>query len=267
VFLTREAHGATLLAVTRSLQRSLLSFAVVATFGSIAACAGPPVSSAITGEPVCADYSIGTGGAKFKGGLQFPVRVTILDGDDPITKVLIYGKRNETDPNPKLILPDKNAEYKVEWAQCANERVTAAVTATKSKSLRNDSVTSYDCGEAKAYKTGTLSTKKGEPASHALTYEAPPEGTCWKDEKPDAVVADAGAPDAAPAAETQDAGAADAEAPDGGAADAEAPDAAPPAAAPAKEGGDKPAEKKEEKAPEKPAPEKPGEIRAPTPDR
>lgn len=267
MFLTREAHGATLLAVTRSLHRSLISFAVVATFGSIAACAGPPVPSTITGEPVCTDYSIGSGGSKLKGGLRFPVRVTILDGDDPVTKVLIYGKRNEGDPNPKLVLPDKNAEYKVEWAQCGNERVTAAVTATKSKSLRSDSLTSYDCGEAKAYKTGTLSTKKGDPASHALTYEAPPEADCWKDEKLDAIVADAGAPDAAPAVEGQDAGLADAEAGDASAADAEAPDAAAADAAPAKEGGDKPAEKKPEKAPEKPAPEKPGTIRAPTPDR
>jgi len=266
VFLTRDAHGATLLTVTRLLHRSLIAFAVVSIAGSIAACAGPPVSSTITGEPICADYSIVAGGAKLKGGLRFPIRVTIFDGDDPVTKVLIYGKRNEGDPNPKLVLPDKNAEYKVDWAQCANERATAPATTTKSKSLRNDGLTSYDCGEAKTYKTGTLSTKKGDPASHALTFEAPPAADCWMDAKPDAVAADAGAPDAAPTSDAQDASAADAEAPDASAADAEAPDAATTDAAPAKEGGDKPADKPAEKKDEK-APEKKGEVKAEQPVR
>jgi hypothetical protein len=239
--------------VIRFLSRSIFSLTVL----SMASCAGPPVSSAITGEPVCADYSIGVGGAKLKGGLRFPVRVTVLDDDDPITKVLIFGKHNASAPNPKLILPDTDATYKVEWSQCGNEHLTAAVTATKAKSLRTDGATAYDCGEAKVYKTGTLTTKKGDPASHALAFEAPPAAECWQDAKPDAVV-DAGVPDAAPAAEIPDAGSADAEATDASVSDAEAPDGASSDAstgadaAPAKEGGDKPAEKPAEKKEEKP---------------
>ena len=181
------------------------------------------------------------------------MRVTILDGDDPVTKVLIFGKRSEEVPSPKLVLPDKNAEYKVEWAQCANEHATAAVSATKAKSLRSDGLTAYDCGEAKPYKTATLATKKGDASSHALTFEAPPTADCWKDAMPEA---DAGVPDAAPVAEVSDAGA---EVSDASASDAEAPDAevtdasSATDAAPAKESGDKPAEKPADKPTEKKA--------------
>lgn len=209
------------------------------------------------GEPICADYSIGASGSKLRGGLRFPVRLTILDDDDPVSKVLVYGKRSESDPSPKTALPDKDAEYKVEWAQCANEHATAAVNAPKAKSLRTESTTAYDCGEAVPYKTATLVTKKGDPASHVLTFEAPPKPECWQDAKPEEAV-DAGAPDAAPAADVADAGAEDADVADSSAADAEAsdaqaPDAEAPDAAPAKESGDKPADKPQEKAADKPA--------------
>lgn len=206
---------------------------------------------------MCADYSIGTGGAKLRGGLRFPVRVTILDDDDPVTKVLVYGKHSEGDPSPKLVLPDKDAEYKVDWAQCPNEHATAPVNATKAKSLRAEGTTAYDCGEAVSYKTATLVTKKGDPASHALKYEAPPKPECWADTKPEEA-ADAGAPDAtAAAAEVADAGTADAEPTDASATDASATDAdvkdaaSASDAAPAKEGGDKPAEKPADKPAEK----------------
>jgi len=239
--------------VTRSNLRSWLAITVVSSAASLFGCSGPPIPSTITGEPICTDYSIGAGGQKLRGGLRFPVRVTILDDDDPVTKVLIFGKRSEDVPSPKVVLPDKNKEYKVEWAQCANEHATAAANAPKAKSLRGDGLTQYDCGEAKPYKTAPLVTKKGDATSHALAFEAPPNPDCWKDAMPEAV-ADAGAPDATPTAEVPDAGVADAEASDASASDAEAPDAGvtdaatAADAAPAKEGGDKPAEKKSDKA-------------------
>ncbi len=257
--------------VTRVYSRSWLVLATLSLGALVVGCSGPPVPSTITGEPVCPDYSIGLGGTKLRGGLRFPVRVTILDDDDPVTKAIVYGKRAEGDPSPKVALPDKNAEYKVEWAQCANEHATAAVAATKSKSLRGEGSTSYDCGEAKPYKTATLVTKKGDPSSHALAFEAPPGMECWADAKPQDA-ADAGAPDAeAPATtEVADAGAADADVADASVndasvSDAEAPDAAESDAAPAKEGGDKPAEKKDANATDKPAEKKTTAPRAPNP--
>jgi hypothetical protein len=243
--------------VTRSIFSSWLAVVTLSSVASVLGCSGPPVPSTITGVPLCADYSIGLGGVKHRGGLQFPVRVTIIDDDEPVTKVLVFGKHADSDPNPRLVLPDKNAEYKVEWSQCVNERVTAPVTATKAKSLRTDSTTAYDCGEATAYKTSTLVTKKGDPASHALVFEAPPKPECWVDAKPEDV-ADAGAPDATtPATEMADAGASDAEVTDGAATDAEVPDAsavdaASGDAAPATKSPDKPADKPTEKPADKP---------------
>ncbi len=224
---------------------------------SVVGCSGPPVTSSITGEPLCADYSIGAGSVKLRGALRFPVRVTIYDGKNPVTKILVFGKHAESNPNPRVVLPDDNAEYKVEWSQCPNERATNPVNATKAQSMRSDGSTSYDCGEAAPYKTATLVTKKGDPASHALVFEAPPKPDCWMDAKPDEL-ADAGAPDAtAPATDGADAGAADADVTDGAVADAEVPDAttadaSSSDASPAKKSGDKPADKPVEKPADKP---------------
>jgi hypothetical protein len=244
--------------VTRSFFRSSLAVVTFSFAGSVVGCSGPPVPSSITGEPVCADYSIGAGGVKLRGGLRFPVRVTIVDDDDPVAKVLVFGKHAESDPNPRLVLPDKNAEYKVEWSQCANERATTAVNASKAKSLRTDSSMTYDCGEATPYKTATLVTKKGDRASHALAFEAPPKPDCWMDTKP-VDVADAGAPDAAaPVNDVADAGDSDADVTDGAVVDAETPDAnaldaSSGDAAPAKKTDNKPADKPAEKSADKPA--------------
>ncbi len=161
-----------------------------------------------------------------RGGLRYPVRVTVLDDDDTVAKPLIYGKRSEGDPSPRVALPDKNAEYKVQWGQCVNERATVPASLSKGKSLRTDSATSYDCGETKVYKTDTLITKKGDAASHALAYQPPPVPECWADTTPVDAAADAGAPDAMPsAADVADAATADAEATDASAVDAEAADA------------------------------------------
>jgi len=248
--------------VTRSTSQTLFVIATLSFAGSHLGCSGPPIPSTIKGEPICADYSIGASGDKLRGGLRYPVRMTILDDDDPVSKVFIYGKRTEDGPSPKTSLPDKDAEYKVEWAQCVNERATVAVNAPKAKSLRADSSTAYDCGEAQVYKTATLVTKKGDPASHVLTFEAPPKPDCWKDAKPDEA-ADAGTPDAAQATDAADAGAADADVADADVADANVADASAADAdadvadatgadaAPAKGSGDKSADKPEEKKGEK----------------
>lgn len=247
--------------MTRSIFRSLLAVVAFSTVASVVGCSGPPVTSSITGEPLCADYSIGAGGVKLRGALRFPVRVTIYSGKNPVTKVLVFGKHAESNPNPRVVLPDDNAEYKVEWSQCPNERATNPVNATKAKSLRSDASTSYDCGEAEPYKTATLVTKKGDLASHGLVFEAPPKPDCWMDAKPDEL-ADAGVPDATtPAIEVADAGVADAEVADGAVADADVPDAN---AADASTGDGAPATKSGNKPIEKPA-DKPADVKADQP--
>ncbi|HMY18755.1 MAG TPA: hypothetical protein PKA58_20650, partial [Polyangium sp.] len=108
----------------RSTLRSLFSLAILSSAAAVVGCSGPPVPSAISGDPVCPDYSIVAGGTKLRGGLRFPIRVTVLDDDDPVTKVIVFGKHAEGDPSPKLVLPDKNKEYKVEWSVCPNEHAT-----------------------------------------------------------------------------------------------------------------------------------------------
>jgi hypothetical protein len=219
------------------------------------------VPSPITGDPVCPDFTLGPTATKMRGGLRQPVRVTVLDDDDVVTRVLVYGRRTEADPSPRLVLPDANAEYTVEWGQCENERASAPLTGKP----RDREAAGYDCGNSPAYKTEKLVTKKGDRTPHTFAFVPPPKPDCWMDEQPPEEAADAGAPDASDDAAAlmadADAGAAadaatdaatdtDAAAPtDAGAADAASPaDAGKPGDAGAvktdKKATDKPAEKK-----------------------
>jgi len=194
-------------------------FALVFLFGltsSLSGCAGPPLPTAFKDEPMCADFSLGAAGTKMRGGLRLPVRVSVLDGKDAIARTFFYGKRAETDPSPRLMMPDVNGTYTVEWAQCENERASVPLTSGKEK---NREGTAFECGKAEVYKTEQITLKKGDASTHLLTVPAPPKTECWKDERPveepkqEAVAADAGAPldagSAADAATTQleDAGA------------------------------------------------------------
>ena len=198
--------------MTRTQKRPLLALALTLALGG---CSGPPVAAAITGEPVCPDFTLGASANKMRGGLRNPVRVTVKDGKNAVARAMFVGKRVASDPNPPVMLPDGNATYTVEWSQCENER--AAVPVTGGKARERGGGTAYDCGEEKVYKTETLTTKKGDLASHALVVPAPPNVECWKDERPveepKAEAADAGAEDAAPA-EVPDAAPSDASAED-----------------------------------------------------
>ncbi|MDC0744253.1 hypothetical protein [Polyangium mundeleinium] len=187
--------------------RSRTAFALATLLAaSLAACSNTQVTSTVTGEPVCADFTLGGATNKMRGGLRQPVRVTVLDDNDQVARVLLLGKRVEGDPGVRLILPDKDAEYKVEWSQCANERASVPLRAGKTPERE---LTTYECGEAKVYKTDPLLTKKGDRASHALTFQPPPTPACWADERP-AEEPPKPAPEATPPAEPADAGTEDA---------------------------------------------------------
>jgi hypothetical protein len=212
-----------------------------------------------------------------RGGLRQPVRVTVLDDGDVVTRVLVYGRRTEADPSRRLVLPDADAEYTVEWGQCENERASEPL---KGKPNEREAA-GYDCGNSPAYKTDKLVTKKGDRSPHPLAFVPPPKPECWVDERPPEEAADAGAPDAsddAAAAPTAnaDAGtapdaAADAATDAGAPTDAGAADAAAPADA-GKPGGDAGAAKTDKKPPTEkkaapPAPPSPAPApaKAPTP--
>jgi hypothetical protein len=164
-----------------------------------AGCAGPPMTSAIEGEPVCADYEVGVTRTKMQGSLRFPVMLTIKDGDTPVMKTMVLGRRSEADPHTRVVLSDSNEEYTVEWAQCENERASKpAVGGSDSKDASR-----YECGNAAVYSSEKLVTKKGDAASHALKFAAPARPECWMSDAPAASPVDAGAPEAGP---TEDAG-------------------------------------------------------------
>jgi hypothetical protein len=60
--------------------RSTIVFAVAGLAALSGGCAGPPVPSALEGEPVCPDYEVGATRTKLQGGLRLPVTVTIVTG-------------------------------------------------------------------------------------------------------------------------------------------------------------------------------------------
>jgi hypothetical protein len=154
---------------------------------STSACAGPPVPAPVDGVPVCADFDLGR--AKMEGTLRHPVRMRVLDGKTQLFKQIITGLRKDGDPKPRTLIVDDNAEYSVEWAQCANERAPRSVSEAahasgKARDRGHDPETGYDCGEATVYKTDKLVTKKGDRASHTITFAAPPDVGCWKGDAP-----------------------------------------------------------------------------------
>lgn len=208
---------------------SLRAAALSALPLALAACAGPPITSPIEGEPVCADFEVGTARTKMIGGLRFPVQLTIKRGSDVAFKTTLAGLRNQGDLATRVLLSDDDDTLTLEWAQCENERAPKPIEAV---GREQKGIAKYECGKAEVYKTEQLATKKGDPKSHAITFVAPPNPACWQSTTPPPEPADAGAPDAAaesadagaPADPDAGAGAAAADA-DGGANDAGATDA------------------------------------------
>lgn len=197
----------------------------VAAGAMIAACAGPPMTSPIEGEPVCADFEIGAAHTKMAGGLRFPVQLVIKSGSRTVFKTTLVGRRTDKEPASRFLLSDDDETFTVEWSQCENERASKPAEAA---GRDQKGAAKYECGNAAVYKTDQLVTKKGDPASHNLTFPAPPNPACEQSVEA-TPAADAGAPDAGEdagaaatdaGAESGDAGAA---ATDAGAADASAP--------------------------------------------
>lgn len=178
----------------------------------LSSCSGPPVTTSLSGEPVCPDYELGATRTKMQGGLRFPVMLTITEGSTPVLKTMILGRRSDQDQMTRILLTDSNDKYTVEFAQCENERAPRPVTGRS----ETKEAARYECGSASAYSTITLETKKGDLSTHALAFAAPPKPECWMTDVPAAAkadAADAGA-DAGGADAGQDAGEASADAGD-----------------------------------------------------
>ena len=172
------------------------------------ACAGPPIAADVEGSPVCPDFEAGH--AKMAGSLRHPVRLRVLEGSTQLFRTVVSGRRHPGDSAPHTFIPDDNATYTIEWAQCANERAPRSATEAahetpKARDKVRTPETAYDCGEATVYKTDKLVTRKGDKASHVLQFVPPPDAACWQTEAAPAPPPSA-APD--PGAAPVDAGAA-----------------------------------------------------------
>jgi hypothetical protein len=145
-------------------------------FFALAACDGPAVPSTVTGEPNCETFQLGP--VKMKAGLKHPVRLRVLSGEEVIATVMVNGVPKGSQPT-RFLLPDTNAEYTLEWTQCASEH--APSEATESGPQRGDPTSHYECGaDSKPYATAKHTTKRGDSATHTIPMEPPPDTTCWE---------------------------------------------------------------------------------------
>ncbi len=196
--------------------RRLFALPALSALALALGCAGPRIPAPIEGLPVCPDFSVGH--TKMAGSLRFPVRLRVLDGKTLLFKTVISGLRHPDDPRPQSYIADDNASYTVEWAQCNNPRAPRAVTEIQAAApkgrdkVRESETSNYECGEGTVYKAdAVLATRKGDKASHVITFLPPPNPACWVDEAgpPPAVAAapvDAGAAPVDAGGSTVDAG-------------------------------------------------------------
>ncbi len=207
---------------------SLKATLAIPALALLSGCAGPPITGAIEGEPVCADFK--DGALTMEGGLRYPVRLRVLDGSRSLFRTVLRGHRR-ADAQSKTLIIDDNITLNLEWAQCENERAprsaSDAAREDKAREGKGHEIkeSGYECGEAKVYKTVPITLKKGDKASHTIQYVPPPNATCLKGEEapapapkatasasaalPPEPISDAGSP-AAARGEDGDAGPADA---------------------------------------------------------
>ena len=132
----------------------------------------PPVPSPIDHETVCNDYEIVATHAKMHGGMRKPVVLTVLADKKVVAQKILSGLTNPKSMNSMIPLPDADAEYQVDWAQCADRLGPYPF---------EQPVPVLEC-DAPVYKTDKLVTKKGNAASRTIQFVLPPEAGCWLDE-------------------------------------------------------------------------------------
>ena len=131
-----------------------------------------PIPSPIEGETVCADYEIAATHAKMHGGLRRPVVLMVLSGKEVIGQAILSGTSGQAAAKSTILLPDADAEYQLDWAQCAGRLGPYPM---------EQAVPIIEC-DAPVYKSEVLATKKGDAASRAIKFVQPPEPGCWPDE-------------------------------------------------------------------------------------
>ncbi len=159
--------------VRRLLVLAPLAPAAALLLATSAGCGGTTVPYTFEGEPVCADFAI-NGGELLRGGLKRPLHVAFKSGSEVVARVVLVGLRTPGEGATPILLPDADAEYEVEWAECENER--APGVASKNKPFD----TKFECGAFKPYGSSKLTTKKGE-TKRTIPVTAPEQIGCWSE--------------------------------------------------------------------------------------
>ena len=168
------------------MNRSVLALSALAIASSLTVgCSSPSAPALVKEETICPGFE--QGGLKMRGGLKKPVRLRVLDGEDVVATVMLYGVPDERHPT-RFKLPDKDEEYSLEYAQCTNER---APHPEDPKAESKGSSSAYVCNEPAVYQTLKHETKRGEAASMELPFPSPPDTTCWRGLTPPAPSASA----------------------------------------------------------------------------
>ena len=151
----------------------------LAALALLAGCTSARVTATLEGEPVCVDFELGAAQTKLKGALQYPVKITVLDGKTTVSERIALGKRTAADPASVLVVQDENETYAVKFAQCANAFAPQPLSAVSEKDpKRRDDRTNYECGDAKVYKEISVEVRKGQPKTRVIPWKAPPESRC-----------------------------------------------------------------------------------------
>lgn len=155
----------------------VLGFSAVVLLGLVVGCASPSVTGDVQGEPICADFELGSTKTRMKGALRHPVKATIMEDDEARWERILLGKRSGADPDSKFVVPDTDEEYVVRWAQCEN--VFAPKRTDEGVDPNAKRGGGYACGEATPYKDVELKIEGGNPASRVMQWQAPPISECW----------------------------------------------------------------------------------------
>lgn len=164
-------RGALLPEPTGMLRSTSLAALSLVTTCSALGC-GAEVAVAIDDQPICQDYT--ERGARMSGGLRTPVALTVFDGKDKVAGVTLHGVKSAGDAKPTITLRE-GVTYRIEWAQCKNQRPSWPADAKPP---------AWACSEPVTYKTETFTLTKGDTSSRKLMFPIPPEGGCRLDDAP-----------------------------------------------------------------------------------
>jgi hypothetical protein len=185
--------------MTRTLPtRPAVPFFALLLAGALGAagCSSPSTPALVKEETVCAGFE--QAGQKMRGGLKKPVRLRVMEDDEVVATVMLFGIADSKHPT-RFLLPDTDKEYSLEFAQCANDRAPQPEEKDQKNASKAGGV-KFECNEPAVYSTVRHETKKGEPASMEIPFPVPPNAECWEGPAAAPTASASAEPSAAPTA-------------------------------------------------------------------